>query len=189
MYCALQMYSLCSINGQGKQLNSARATTLGHWLYNLNLMLNTIWTKQLWLAIHGQSQDNFRRMNFHRMVQLKCNYLRDWFDQGVSPNLKLIRQQPLVVVPSGKRRICGHLPPVAARRCISRTVFCRELGSSLETKTGCVSFAMAEIKCRNYTRLHYNTTLHYRIEFLIYTAVIKVAFLIVDDIWDLWQWQ
>ena len=41
-------------------------------------------------------------------------------------------------VPSGKMTICGHLPLDVALLLISLMVFCRELGSSLDTNTGCV---------------------------------------------------
>ena len=59
------------------------------------------------------------------------------------PGLKLMRHERLVQVPSVKTTICGQAPPVAALRCISFTVSCRELGFSLSTSTGCVNLIRA----------------------------------------------
>ena len=55
-----------------------------------------------------------------------------------APGLYVIRHFLFVQVPSGKMTICGQAPLVCARCLISLMVFCRELGSSRDTNTGCV---------------------------------------------------
>ena len=56
-----------------------------------------------------------------------------------TPGLYVIRHDLFVQVPSGNIMTCGHFPPDLARFSISLIVFKRELGSSLDTKTGCVN--------------------------------------------------
>ena len=64
------------------------------------------------------------------------------------PPLKLMRQDLLEQVPSGKMKICGHRPPDWLRCLISLMVFRRELGSSRLTNTGCVNWIIPVLRIK-----------------------------------------
>ena len=92
-----------------------------------------------------------------------------WYTTSIAykPGLKLMRQERLPQVPSGKTTIWGQAPPMAARRWISRTVFWRDVALSLSTSTGCVNLISAVER----RQLHHENTVSLRTEKITTKAI------------------